>query len=122
MEIFHVSMTEQLSGVVQVPCRYPAGALAGVKIGAEISLLSLGLSIITKCSSCTRGPHREGNSINGSPYITGSETNEGVTKNQAFAQTENQNPYQLLKLSTLLLHSSDRNRKGFLIVYSTGKS
>jgi len=34
-------MIEQLSGLVQVPCRYPAGALAGVRIGAELGLLSL---------------------------------------------------------------------------------
>ena len=54
--LLRVSMTEQLSGVVQVPRRcpvrsgagtlqVPAGALATVMSGAEIGLLSLRLSV-----------------------------------------------------------------------------
>ena len=64
LSLLRISMTEQLSGVVQVPrrcpvrsgagapqvpcqewCRYPVGALATVRSGAEIGLLSLRLSV-----------------------------------------------------------------------------
>ena len=58
--LFRISVTWQLSGVVQVPCRcldscqkwcrYPAGAPTGVRSGAEIGLLNRRLSVFQGAS------------------------------------------------------------------------
>ena len=102
-------MTKQLSGVVQVPrrcpvrsgagtrrspancpewCRYPAGALTGVRSGAEIGLVSLRLGVSHGASlgdfllapAC---PIEKVTLWEGFLYLTsGSETDEGVTKDK----------------------------------------
>jgi len=109
-------MTELLSGVVQVPRRYPgqlsgvvqvpwtavrigAGAPASVRSGAEIGLLSLRLSI-SQGASLGDLLHAPACPIDrltlweGSLYLTsGSETDEGVAKDKVFAGTGNQTRY-----------------------------
>jgi len=78
-----------------VPCRYPAGALASVRSGAETGLLSLRLSVSQGASlgyfllapAC---PIEKVTLWVCFLYLTsGSETDEGVAKDKVFPQTEN---------------------------------
>ena len=101
--LLRISMTEQISGVVQVPRRCPvrkgAGTLAGVRSGAEIGLLSLRFSVAKGVSlgdfllapTC---PIEKVTIWEGSLYLTlRSETGEGVVKDKVSAGTGNRTRY-----------------------------
>jgi len=92
-------MTEQLSVVVQVPCRYPAGTLqvpcTAVRSGAEIGLLNRRLRV-SQGASLGDFLLAPGCSLEkltlwvGFLYLTsGSEVDEGVAKDKVFARTGN---------------------------------
>ena len=107
-------MTEQLSGVVRVPCkcpvqcqelcRYPAGALSGVvqvprrcpvRSGAEIGLLSLRLSVFQPAALedfllAPVCPIEKVTQWESHHYLmSGSETDEGVAGNKVLDRTRN---------------------------------
>ena len=84
-----------LSGVVQVPCRCPAGALANIRSDAEIGLLSLRHSVsqgasLTDFLLAPACPIEKVTLWEGFLYLmSGSETDEGIAKDEVFARAEN---------------------------------
>jgi len=102
-----ISMTEQLSGV----CRYPAGALTSVRIGAKIGLLDsvsqdASLRDFLLAPTC---PVEKG-LWEGFLYSTsGSETDKGVAKDKVFARTGNRTTRLSLHPLTSLIECHDTN-------------
>ena len=92
--IFFISPWQEGVRNVQVPCRYPAGALARVRNGAGIDPLSLRLSVSESASlgdlmfapAC---PIEKVTLWVGFLYFSGSKADKGIAKDKVFARTGN---------------------------------